>query len=105
MSRDVPTARGTVDSSSFGRTLMHEHICTLTPDAQQNHDEWQEEERIADAVRRLSELKAAGYDTIIDPTVIGLGRYVPRIVKVADQVDINIVVATGVYTYDEVPFF
>src|SRR5437870_4531312 len=105
MSRDVPTARGTVESSTLGRTLMHEHIFTLTPDVQQNHDEWQEEERIADAVRKLSELKAAGYDTIVDPTVIGLGRYVPRIVQVTERVDINIVVATGVYTYDEVPFF
>jgi phosphotriesterase-related protein len=38
--------------------------------------------------------------------VIGLGRYTPRIVAVAEQVpDINIVAATGVYTYNEVPMF
>jgi len=36
--------------------------------------------------------------------VIGLGRYLPRIQRVNEQVDINIVVATGIYTYNDVPF-
>src|SRR3954468_3048575 len=94
-----------VDTDQLGRVLMHEHVFVITPDVQQNHDEWNEEERVRDAVSKLRELKAAGIDTIVDPTVIGLGRYVPRIVRVAAQVDINIVVATGVYTYDSVPFY
>jgi phosphotriesterase-related protein len=101
----VQTVRGPVDSSQLGRTLMHEHIFVLTPDVQQNHDEWDEDERIADAIDKLAALKAAGFDTIVDPTVIGLGRYIPRIEKIAAEVDINIVVATGVYTYDTVPFY
>jgi len=101
----VPTATGPVDSASLGRTLMHEHVFVLTPDVQQNHDEWDEDAQVGDAVGQLKELKAAGYDTIVDPTVIGLGRYIPRIVRVADQVGINIIVATGVYTYDTVPFY
>jgi phosphotriesterase-related protein len=41
----------------------------------------------------------------VDPTVVGLGRYLPRIAEVAAQVDVNIVTATGLYTYDDVPFF
>ena len=36
-----------------------------------------EEKRIADAVTRLNELKSRGVDTIVDLTVIGLGRYIP----------------------------
>jgi phosphotriesterase-related protein len=102
---DVPTATGLVDSAALGRTLMHEHVFVLTPDVQANHDEWDEEAAVAAAVVKLSELAAAGYDTIVDPTVIGLGRYVPRIVRVAEQVDLAIIVATGVYTYDTVPFY
>jgi phosphotriesterase-related protein len=102
---DVPTVRGTVDSAALGRVLMHEHVFVLTPDVQQNHDEWDEDARVEDAVTKLRALKEAGYDTIVDPTVIGLGRYVPRIQRVNEQVDINIVVATGVYTYDTVPFY
>jgi phosphotriesterase-related protein len=102
---DVPTATGLVDSAALGRTLMHEHVFVLTPDVQVNHDEWDEEAAVATAVAKLSELAAVGYDTIVDPTVIGLGRYVPRIVRVAAQVDLTIIVATGVYTYDTVPFY
>lgn len=101
----VPTATGSVDSADLGRTLMHEHVFVLTPDVQQNHDEWDEEEQVREAVRQLSELKAAGYDTIVDPTVIGLGRYVPRVTRVAEQAGINIIVATGIYTYDSAPHY
>jgi phosphotriesterase-related protein len=101
----VATARGEIDSADLGRTLMHEHVFVLTTDVQQNHDEWDEDGRVKDAVEKLAALKSAGYDTIVDPTVIGLGRYIPRIEKVAAQIDLNIVVATGVYTYDTVPFY
>jgi phosphotriesterase-related protein len=101
----VPTANGSADSGSLGRTLMHEHIFVITTEVQQNHDEWDEEERVADAIEKLRALKAAGYDTVVDLTVIGLGRYIPRIVRIAKQVDINIIVATGVYTYDRAPAY
>ena len=60
----------------------------------------------ATAVQRLQELKDSGVDTIVDLTVIGLGRFIPRIVSVAELVpDINIIAATGVYTYNEVPMY
>lgn len=52
----------------------------------------------------MRQCKARGIDTIVDPTVIGLGRYLPRIQRINEQVDINIVAATGIYTYNEVPF-
>ena len=104
----VPTVRGPVDSAALGRTYMHEHIFVLTPDVQQNYpDEWGDEDtRVADAVHKLNELAGRGVTTIVDPTVIGLGRYIPRIQRIAEQVhDLNIVVATGCYTYSDVPFF
>jgi phosphotriesterase-related protein len=37
--------------------------------------------------------------------VIGLGRDIRRIQRVAARTDINIVVATGLYTYGDVPFY
>jgi phosphotriesterase-related protein len=83
---------------------MHEHVFVITPEVLQNYpEEWDEQVRVDDAVEKLTALKNAGIDTIVDPTVIGLGRYIPRIVEIAKRVDINIVVATGVYTYDSVP--
>ena len=104
----VHTVNGPVDSADLGRTYMHEHVFVLTPDVQQNYpDEWGDEDtRVTDAVAKLTALAAQGVQTIVDPTVIGLGRYLPRIQRVAAAVpQLNIVVATGCYTYDEAPFF
>lgn len=104
----VPTVNGPVDSSALGTVYMHEHVFVLTTDVQINHPgEWGDEQaRVDDAVARLKALAAQGVTTIVDPTVIGLGRYIPRIQRVAARVpELNIVVATGVYAYDRVPFF
>jgi phosphotriesterase-related protein len=104
----VETVRGPIDTSDLGTTYMHEHVFVLSPDVQQNYpDEWgDEDERVADAVAQLRELAAQGVRTIADPTVIGLGRYLPRIERVAEGVpELNIVAATGCYTWDHVPFF
>lgn len=104
----VQTVLGPVDGAELGRTYMHEHVFVLTPDVQQNYPEaWGDEEaRVADAVARLTALADQGVRTIVDPTVVGLGRYVPRIQRIAAQVpQLNIVVATGCYTYGDVPFF
>jgi len=104
----VETVRGPVDAADLGRTLMHEHVFVLTADVQQNFpDEWGDEDaRVADAVQRLGQLSRHGVDTIVDVTVIGQGRNIPRIKRIADQLpDLNIVVATGIYTFDEVPMY
>jgi phosphotriesterase-related protein len=103
----VQTVRGPVDTAELGTTLVHEHVFVLTADVQQNYpEEWgREEDRIADAVRKLTDLASRGVRTIVDPTVVGLGRYIPRIQRIAERVDLNIVVATGCYTYSDVPFF
>jgi phosphotriesterase-related protein len=86
---------------------MHEHVFILSPDITNNYPEvWGDEaEREAEAIARLNELKSRGVDSIVDLTVIGMGRYIPRIARVAAATDINIVVATGVYTYNDVPMY
>ena len=101
------TVRGPIDTSDLGVTLMHEHVFVLSPEILQNYPEvWGDEERrVADAITRLNELKARGVDSIVDLTVVGLGRYIPRIERIAAATELNIVVATGVYTYNDVPMF
>ncbi len=101
------TARGAIDTTDLGVTLMHEHVFILSPDITANYPEvWGDEaKREADAIERLNELKSRGFDSIVDLTVIGMGRYIPRIAAVAAATDINIVVATGVYTYNDVPMY
>lgn len=103
----IETVRGPIDTAQLGVTLMHEHVFVLDTEIQQNYPEdWgDEEQRIADAVVRLNQLKAAGVDAIVDLTVVGLGRYIPRIRRIADQTKIHIIVATGIYTYCDLPFY
>jgi len=103
----VQTVRGAIDTSTLGPTLMHEHVFVLDTEIQQNYpEEWgTEDKRVADAVTRLNDLKSKGVDTIVDLTVIGLGRYIPRICKIAQQTKINIIVATGIYTYHNAPLY
>ena len=103
----VQTVRGAIDTSTLGPTLMHEHVFVLDTEILQNYpEEWgTEDKRVADAVTRLNELKSKGVDTIVDLTVIGLGRYIPRIGQIAQQTKINIIVATGIYTYRDAPLY
>lgn len=103
----VETVKGPIDGSRLGVTLMHEHVFVLSTEMLQNFPAtWgDEEKRVADAIARLNELKSRGVDTIVDLTVIGLGRYIPRIKRIAAATELNIVVATGVYTYNDVPMY
>ncbi len=104
---EVETVRGPVATAELGTTLMHEHVFVLTPDSQANwSDEWDEEAKVADAIDKLTRLAAIGVRTIVDPTVDGLGRDIARVARINEAVpDLNIVAATGLYTYADVPGF
>jgi phosphotriesterase-related protein len=107
----VETVRGPVELTQLGPTLMHEHVFVLDPEALQNYGHafgggyWDEDAGVADAVEKLQRLKGGGIDTIVDPTAPGLGRYIPRIQRVNAEVDLNIIVASGVYAFLELPSF
>ena len=103
----VSTVRGPVDVDDLGQTLMHEHVFVLSTEHLDNYGKgnwWDEEFRVADAIRKLNGVAAKGVRTIADPTVWGLGRYIPRVQRIAAEVpDLNIIVATGIYSFDELP--
>jgi phosphotriesterase-related protein len=107
----VETVRGPVEVAELGPTSLHEHVFVMGPEALQNYGHlwgasyWDEDERVADAVSKLRALRAGGIHTIVDPTVPGLGRYIPRIQRINAEVDLNIIVATGVYAFLELPSF
>jgi phosphotriesterase-related protein len=42
---------------------------------------------------------------MVDLTVVGLGRYIPRIERIAAETPVNIIVATGLYIMEAVPFY
>ncbi len=102
----VETVRGPVDTDVLGLTLMHEHVFVLNEEVRQNYPAgWNEDDRVDDAIGKLTGLAAHGCKTIVDPTVLGLGRDIGRIRRVADGTELNIIVATGLYTYNEVPLY
>ena len=106
VSAQVSTVRGPIEASELGTVLAHEHVFVLNEEIRQNYPQlWDEEAQVANAIARLTELKERGVDTIFDPTVIGLGRDIHRVARINAQVDLNIVPATGLYTYDDVPLF
>ena len=101
----VETVRGPVELSDLGQTLMHEHVFVLSTEHVQNYgsDWWDEEAMVARAIAKLNAVYAKGIRTIVDPTVWGLGRYLPRIQRIAAATPVNIIVATGLYVYEELP--
>jgi phosphotriesterase-related protein len=100
----IQTAKGPVDSRELGRVLIHEHVITMDMEWTLNYrPDFVEEEKVAEAAARLNDLKALGIDTIVDLTVLGLGRNVPLLAKIAERTKIKIIIATGCYTFDDVP--
>lgn len=98
--------RGPIAADELGPTLMHEHIFVLTTEIQQNYDtEFDPTVEVPRAAERLEELHEKGIRTIVDLTVVGLGRDVELIRRVAERTRVNVVVATGLYTYAELPHF
>lgn len=104
----VNTVLGQVDSDQLGTTYMHEHIFVVSPEMQYywpGYQGWDEEvavEKGRAALRKLHE--EAGVDTILDPTVAGLGRNIRAVARAVEGTGLNVVVATGWYVYNELPF-
>jgi phosphotriesterase-related protein len=107
----VETVSGPMALDDLGRTLMHEHVFVMDPEALQNWGHvfgplyWDERERVDDAIAKLTRVREAGIRTIVDPTAPGLGRYVPRVREVAQAAGLQVIVASGVYAFLELPGF
>jgi phosphotriesterase-related protein len=103
----VQTATGPIDTSALGAVLMHEHVIVLDSEREENYPElgppWDEERAGEHAIEQLSAAKAAGYDTLVDVTVVPMGRNVGRIRRLSELSGVNIVVATGMYVLDVMP--
>ena len=106
----VETVKGAVDTADLGRVLAHEHVANVTDWVQRDHPalSWsgRTREGVAAAIgRELARIKASGIDTLVDCTAMGHSRDVALVAAANAAVDINIVCATGLYTYDALPHF
>jgi phosphotriesterase-related protein len=105
----LPTVRGNVEAEELGFTLMHEHVVFSTPELLRDYPDlgWQPDRRTAldRAITKLQSARDAGVSTIVDCTAFFHGRDLDFIREVNDVVDMNIVTATGIYTFDYLPSF
>ena len=67
--------------------------------------EWDPPAAIETAVEGLTTLYRDGVGTVVDLTVPGLGRDVRLVARVAEQVQVNLIAATGWYTPNVLPTY
>jgi phosphotriesterase-related protein len=100
----VETVNGPIDVEELGRTLIHEHFRTTDeatrfqfPHLYDEDAEW--EAAMADA----NGVKGHGIQTVVEPSAMFLQRDAAFSKRVADESGLNVVLATGIYTYDHLP--
>jgi phosphotriesterase-related protein len=94
----VPTTAGPVPVADLGRTLGHEHVQIVSESLAAQHPQvYDAEASFAQAVERLAAVKGHGVQTIVDPTVMDLGRDIRFMARVAEAAGLHVVPATGVY--------
>jgi phosphotriesterase-related protein len=100
----VETVNGPIDVEQFGRTLIHEHFRAADeatrfqfPHLYDEQAEW--DAAIADA----NAVKGHGITTVVEPSALFLTRDAAFSKRVADESGLQIILATGVYTYDHLP--
>ena len=105
--REVQTFLGPVDPATLGPTLMHEHVFVRNFELERNapSPEWDENAAVEQAIRNLTTLHELGIRTVVDLTVLGLGRDVRLVSAVAERAPVHLVAATGFYTADVLPIY
>jgi phosphotriesterase-related protein len=100
----VETVNGRIDVEELGRTLIHEHFRTIDeatrfqfPHLYDGAEEW--DLAMADA----NAVKGHGIRTVVEPSAMFLTRDASFSKRVADESGLQVVLATGVYTYDHLP--
>jgi phosphotriesterase-related protein len=100
----VETVNGPIDVEELGFTLIHEHFRTVDegvrfqfPHLYDEQAEW--DAAIADATA----VAGNGVRTVVEPSALFLNRDAAFSKRVADESGLQIVLATGVYTYDHLP--
>jgi phosphotriesterase-related protein len=100
----VETVNGPVEVEELGLTLIHEHFKATDeatrfqfPHLYDEAAEWEA------AMRDANGVKGHGVRTVVEPSAMFLHRDAAFSKRVADESGLNVVLATGVYTYDHLP--
>lgn len=102
----VETMTGPIKTADLGFVLMHEHIIVRSEGLAQNFPHiWNPQPALDRALELLTALKAKGVDTIVDLTVYGLGRDIPLLLPIVEKSGMQVIVATGLYTFNDLPTY
>jgi phosphotriesterase-related protein len=100
----VETVNGPVDLEELGLTLIHEHFRATDeatrfqfPHLYDEAAEW--EAAMSDA----NGIRGHGVQTVVEPSAMYLHRDAAFSKRVADESGLNVILATGVYTYEHLP--
>ena len=102
----IETLDGPLDTAELGTVLMHEHVFNITAEIQIAHpgfNGWDAEVEVPKAQEKLRAVKEAGIDTLVELSPIGLGRSLELIRGACEGSGLNVILATGLYTYDVLP--
>jgi phosphotriesterase-related protein len=100
----IQTVTGPVHSSELGLTLIHEHMRVRSESVfVQFPHLYDEDKEFAKAVEQVNSVKRLGVKTICDPTVMELGRDIRFIERVSRETGVQIIAATGIYSYHYIP--
>ena len=100
----IETCRGPIAPDALGVTLAHEHLHVHSDGMALTFPRVYDHDAIVDAaVARVQDVAALGAQSLIDLTVLGLGRDITIARDVAARVPVHIVVATGAYFFDQLP--
>jgi phosphotriesterase-related protein len=100
----VESVNGPVDLEELGLTLIHEHFRATDEAARFQFPHLYDEEAEWDAA--LSDANAVrghGVRTVVEPSAMYLTRDARFSKRVADESGVQVILATGVYTYDHLP--
>ena len=100
----VESVNGPIDLDELGLTLIHEHFRVTDeatrfqfPHLYDEQAEW--EAALSDA----NAVKGHGVRTVVEPSALFLQRDARFSKRVADESGLQVILATGVYTYDHLP--
>ncbi len=92
----INTVLGPIDASKLGFTLGHEHVFVASAGVRYVYPEFVDKKAIVKkAVRELRQAVEEGVNTIVDVSVLDLGRDVRVEREVSRRTGINIIAATG----------
>src|SRR5437763_991140 len=102
----VETIGGRIDVEQLGLTLIHEHFFSSDEAVSIQWPHVRDRDREYElALESAQAVRGHGVRTVVEPTAMLLGRDIPALQRLASDTGLQIVVCTGIYTYDHLPQF